>query len=202
MHQLVLQRSPIAKGPIAAESPHSPHAMIEEPKFTGGYINFRERVSAMLGTDGFQMSLQELSAICDEWYCVNPDYSHQCLTANGTWASKRARRNDRGCKSSVLSRKLSVESIGIVAQRLGPWIIEAKPGSGEKDEVMHWATLLDGAEMAYNADVDKTNKTLQWSVRRPILHGKKYHWKVPDDARDFLKDLGNVTNAEVLVVTI
>ena len=44
--------------------------------------------------------------------------------------------------------------------------------------------------MGYLADVEKTNETLQWSVRRPILHGKKYHWKIPDDARDFLKDSG------------
>ena len=63
--------------------------------------------------------------------------------------------------------------------------------------VVHWATLLEGAERAWRADRHKTNKAVQMSVLGGLSHCKTYSQRTPDDVIIFLKGTSNLLNSEV-----
>ena len=134
----------------------------------------------------------------DEWYCIDNDYSHSVLDKRGQITTRRGVFNDRGDESTIRSRANSLISIGIVQQRLGPWVIAQKPGSEELEEAYHWASLLDGVERVIKEDPEKKNGVFWRSVSKPLKHGKKYDYRTPEDARKFMKFLGNEVNGEVL----
>jgi hypothetical protein len=62
--------------------------------------------------------------------------------------------------------------------------------------------VLEGTEMAYKADAETSNKLVQLAVNTPLRGCKRYDYRIPTFARQFLAYWGNITNAEVLDTTI
>ena len=81
-----------------------------------------------------------------------------------TLAIKRSPYNaDRGDESSVLSRQRSVESVGVMqdVRGGGPWLVQVQDEAVDDEyEAEHWATLIEGFQRAYYADVKKENKAV------------------------------------------
>ena len=67
---------------------------------------------------------------------------------------------------------------------------------------MHWAQLLGGAELAYLDKANKDNVLAQQAALTPIPGCKRYDRRMPMYARKYLAALGNITNSEVLCVTV
>jgi hypothetical protein len=75
---------------------------------------------------------------------------------------------------------------GIVLHwRKGPWLVDPEPGTDQLYQVYHWGTLLDGAKLAWEADVKKEIRSVQMSVQTPIPNCKRYDYLF-DLKRDFL----------------
>ena len=165
-------------------------------------MGLQDRVSALTGVPTADLTVDVLQEYIDDWYCTDQDYTHSILRPDGTMNSRRGEFNDRGDEATIRSRALSVSTIGIVQQRLGPWLIASAPGDNSVDEVYHWASLLEGVERCVSADSSKKNVILWKSIARPLKHSKRYDYRMPEDARKMLKFLGSQVNDEVTEVTI
>ena len=151
------------------------------------------------------MSEQDMHDQLIEWYCINKHYIFHLLTDDGNWSSTRGDHNQhRGDKGSILQRKVSVESVGIVLNvRKGPWIKDRDPARPQsKLQIEHWATLLDGAHLAWQEDSAKLNAVLQKSINTPIQGALLFDHRMPSDASKFNVYMGNLLNAVVTIFTI
>jgi hypothetical protein len=117
------------------------------------------------------------------------------VNKNGEWMTSRDPCNaNRGDKGSVLDRKKTLEEKGLISGvREGPGIRQSKD-SPDKWWVIHWATLLEGLELAYNADHLKQNPRIQLAVSKPIRNTKIYNKNAPDDAMRFYQRYFNLVN--------
>ena len=114
-----------------------------EEKYSTKYANIRERF-------GNEMTELEIDAAVDQLYCTDPNYTLRLLSKGNMWTTRRHPiHQDRAVLSTELSRKKSVETIGIVAVRKGPSMVEPPPGSDGPFELLEWAHLLRGAELAW-----------------------------------------------------
>ena len=175
----------------AAVTP-TPHDIFNN---TGSYVHPKERFG--------NLSDKELQLVIDQTYRI-PHSGHIDLVGpDGEWTTRRHHLNDRGDESSILHRQKSVEEVGILGGiRSGPWLIPLQLGSRIVYSVLHWATLLEGAERAYTNDPLKSNKALQLSVQEGLGDCKVFHPQCPDDVIRWLVDLGNSVNAESTVTTL
>ena len=168
-----------------------------EAKYDDTYQHFKDFV-------GHERSDAECAALIDELYMIDGNYTLHLTTSNNEWRVKRGVGNDsRSNMAAVMSRKTSVENIGLIlAMRKSPWLVAPAPGSDGLDEVMHWATILEGTKEAWLADTNRENKLVQLAVSTPIPGCKRYDHRMPMHARKFLAYWGNITNSEVLDVTV
>ena len=152
---------------------------------------------------GHDKTQKEIQIFVDHNYCLDHDAQVSLVTKHGQWATRRHRLNDRGDESSIQARQKSVETVGILQDlRGGPFLVKAPDASvNDEYEVVHWATLLEGAERAWRADKHKTNKAVQMSMLEGLNHCKIYSQRTPDDVIIFLKSTGNLLNSEVTETT-
>ena len=85
------------------------------------------------------------------------------------WTVSRHPHNQRGDASTVEARKESVNTVGIIqGLRGGAWLIprddvRQDPAWGKTIQfyhVLHWATLLEGAKAAWDADKKKDKRVV------------------------------------------
>ena len=111
-----------------------------------------------------------------------------------------------GDEDGIERRALTIESIGIVRVREGPWFVYDKSAGGAVNmmrfRVMHWGNLLSGARRAWERDPQKKNRAVQLSVTMGISRCRRYDENAPDDAKYFLTNVGNITNDVVTMATI
>jgi hypothetical protein len=152
---------------------------------------------------GHDKTQKEIELFVNHHYLVNGDATVSLLTKSGQWSTRRHRLNDRGDESSIQARQKSVETVGILQElRGGPFLIKVADSSiNDEYEVAHWATLLEGAQRAWQADTAKSNKAVQMSVVAGLQHCKVYMARAPDDVVQFLKATGNLLNSEVTQTT-
>ena len=145
----------------------------------------------------------EIADLVDQIYLEEDDVTMSLVDAMDMWTSARHPLNDRGDEDSVLDREQSVNAVGILDLRTGPWFIERTKDQQKicnvfpphvKFLLMHWGTLLSGAERAYKKDTKKVNKAVQVSVKNGVKHCKKYSSKTPDDVIKFIVAKGNWVN--------
>ena len=129
------------------------------------------------------------------------------LAKNGerVWTCSRHPLNQRGDMASVASRKASVETVGIIqGLRGGAWLLPRDdvlqdPAWGsfiQHYHVLHWATLIEGAKLAWEEDTTKTNAVVQLSVTSGLTGCKIFMKKTPAYIIKYLVDLGNSMNSE------
>lgn len=100
----------------------------------------------------------------------------------------------RGDNGSVIDRKKRLQETGLISGvREGPGIRQAKD-SPDKWWVIHWATLLEGLELAFKEDVEKRNRNVQLAVVTPIKNTKIYNKNTPDDCMKFYQRYFNLVN--------
>jgi len=69
----------------------------------------------------------ELIMLVDDCYLQTDDITLSLMDASGEWVTIRHPWNDRGDEASVIIRKRSVETIGILTSvRGGPWLVAKK----------------------------------------------------------------------------
>eukprot|EP00959_Pyramimonas_sp_CCMP1952_P433882 9085683-Pyramimonas_sp.AAC.1 len=108
-----------------------------------------------------------------------------------------------GDRASQLQRKESVETVGILCElRGGAWVMQAGEDKPEHYKTLHWATLCEGAELAWRADKHKRNRAVQMSVQKGIPHSKLYSRKINRVTIEFLVYLGNNLNTQVTSITM
>ena len=86
------------------------------------------------------------------------------------------------------------------------WLRRQDPtrgGSSNADRwwAFHWATLIQGAKLAWLADDKKLNRRVQYSVRIGLQKCTIYHTKMLDDFVDFYKEYGNLGNKHTQDIT-
>ena len=95
----------------------------------------------------------EASAILDEMYCTDDNYSYKITNSKGEIQSERATANDRGDAATTLARTRSLCTVGLrLDQRLGPWLLDTPPAkyilwaqrTPDKFGELHWGSLFDG----------------------------------------------------------
>ena len=153
---------------------------------------------------GHDKSDQEAAILLDQLYCHDRDYS-LTLVVNGVFQTYNHPDNAEGRNNVgvVLSRKTSIETIGLLELRLGPWLIDAPPGEPLKGMgCMHWGCLTEGIKAAWLDPANANNKNVMLAVSRQIRGCKRYFWNTPPDARFVLKYLGNIVNKKVADTTI
>ena len=108
----------------------------------------------------------------------------------------------KGDESTINERQRSVEEVGIVdGIRGGAWLICNDDLQGPY-LVIHWASLLEGAERAYKADPNKNNLVVQLTVQKGLKSVRVYHRRTPKDVIIYLKDLANRFNAQATSTTM
>ena len=91
--------------------------------------------------------------------------------------------NDRGDKGSILKRQYSVEKVGIiqVARGGGPWLVHVQDPTIEDEYLaLHWGTLLEGAELAIDNDLNGKNGCVQLTLRNGLVDCKIYRRGILD----------------------
>ena len=140
--------------------------------------------------------------ILDELYLKSDKFELKLLDDKGFSTCKRGLLNNRGDMATVQSRAKSIKSVGLVhGLRRGPWLIEPQPDGDGKLEMYNWASLLEGAYLAFQNDPQKRCKNTQLAMVTPIKDCKLYTFKMPGHARTFLKEWGNELNSEVTSTT-
>lgn len=111
---------------------------------------------------------------------------------------------DRGDTASILSKRDSVVKFSIRQEwRSAPWLVQDPDMSNvENTESLHFGTLLDGAEMAWRADVQKKEQMVQLAVATPIRNSKLYSSNLTRDAAKFLVRWGNIKNDDSTVISV
>ena len=115
------------------------------------------------------------------------------LDNEGNWTTSRDHSNmlRDGDEDGIERRALTIESIGIVRVREGPWFVYDKSAGGAVNmmrfRVMHWGNLLSGARRAWERDPQKKNRAVQLSVSMGISRCRRYDENAPDDANFFDK---------------
>ena len=66
----------------------------------------------------------EIADLVDQIYLEEDDVIMSLVDAMDMWTSARHPLNDRGDEDSVLDREQSVNAVGILDLRTGPWFIE------------------------------------------------------------------------------
>ena len=97
-------------------------------------------------------------------------------------------------------RAASVDSIGLIRVREGPWfryLYRQGVVCKTRYKVFTWGNLLAGAKISYYKDKNRQNRAVQLSVRAGIAKSRRYDHLMPDDACTFLVEIGNVTNSLV-----
>lgn len=153
---------------------------------------------------GHDKSDAECAHILDQLYCADRDYV-LTLVVNDVFQTYNHADNAQGrnVESTTASRKSSIETIGLLDLRLGPWLIDAPPDDPLKGfGCMHWGCLTEGIKAAWLDPANKDNKNVLLAVSKKIRGCKRYFWNTPPDARKFLKYLGNAVNKEVADTTI
>ena len=117
------------------------------------------------------------------------------------WLHMRDPPNDRGDSSTVLARKESWETKGIYTDiRAGAWcrpqISTMTVSLCTKMWFMNFASLVDGAKLAWLDPVNKENSFVQNSVARGLPRCKVYRHDTTDFIVTYLVGLGNDTNAD------
>ena len=62
--------------------------------------------------------------------------------------------------------------------------------------ILHWATLLQGAMLAWEEDESRSNSVVQISVAAGLANCKIFHKRTPPYIVRYLVDLGNSMNLE------
>ena len=147
--------------------------------------------------------LREQVAFVDYHYLHAENQQVKLKTPQGTWAITRDAENDRGDMSTILARRTSVESIGIVQElRGGPFMIQDRdPNKPFNFDCSHWASLSDGAQAADEDPMNADNRAVQIAINTPLERVKIYRRLTPRYARRFLKDYGNKLNMAATNVT-
>ncbi|MDA8583559.1 hypothetical protein N9L68_04980 [bacterium] len=128
----------------------------------------------------------------------------------GRWTSWRHPENDRGDEASEEARESSVDEVGIVPSRGGPWLVAVDKDNPKHASfpvgvlclVLHWASLLSGARRSWLKDVKKENRVVHLTVREGVDDCRKYHPKTPTWAIKFLVHMSNIVNNIVTGITI
>ena len=153
---------------------------------------------------GYDKSDLELLHCVDDEFLAAHDQHVRLVLPDGSWAVTRHVLNRRGDEASVLQRKQSVESVGIVQDvRGGAWLQQdADLGVHDRFTALHWATLIEGAERAYRDDPDNKNRCVQMSIVAGLSRCKVYSRRLPVDCAQFLIDLGNAFNEQATSTTL
>ena len=115
-------------------------------KFENGkYNTARERY-------GQNLTDSEILECIDDEHLIDNDL-HLVLEKNGQWMAERNKKfNPRGDRATILQRRQSCESVGIVLGiRRGAWVMSVGPDS-PKMRLLHWASLLEGLNGAWEAE--------------------------------------------------
>ena len=153
---------------------------------------------------GHDKSDLELLHCVDGEFLAAHDQHVRLVLPDGSWAVTRHVLNRRGDEASVLQRKQSVESVGIVQDvRGGAWLQQdADLGVHDRFTALHWATLIEGAERAYRDDPDNKNRCVQMSIVAGLSRCKVYSRRLLVDCAQFLIDLGNAFNEQATSTTL
>jgi len=127
------------------------------------------------------------------------------LNSAGEWMLERDPENDRGDKSTIADRKLSVETCGIIdGLRAGAWLVAVGTDTLVgvcKYTILHWATLNDGIRDAWKADPKGENKTLWRAIRKGFENCLVFAHNTPKIVKTWIKDLGNSMNGSATLTT-
>ena len=133
--------------------------------------------------------------------CSVGEKTNLSYTYENEWRFHRHPLNNRGDISTALERQRSVEEIGIVfGLRGGPWLVpHERPGHFY---ALHWASLLRGAELAWEKDKLKENVAVQTSLNAGLQDCTIFNKNITSDVCRYLVDLGNIVNHETSSFTI
>jgi hypothetical protein len=120
-----------------------------------------------------------------------------------------------GDASTRLQRKQSVQRVGVLLGRSGPWIyprdevtvvLVADKESGKKTVIqrywlLHWATLFEGVKDAIEEDVKKECKPVQLSHAAGLSGCRVFHKRSPTYILEYAVYVGNANNADVSCIT-
>ena len=193
---------------VPSSSAHPPDDTVSVPDWILNATDvFADKFDSLKEALGDDRTLTEQWQYVDHHYLVGKNRQVALLTAHGRWAVKRDAQNDRGDMSTKMKRKESVESIGICHElRAEAFLIEHED-MNRHDEfyAAHWASLIEGAELAFNTTKGLAphlqNKTVLHSVHAGLKDVRIYSRKTPDFIRRWLKDVGNLLNSEVTATT-
>ncbi|CAK0833439.1 unnamed protein product, partial [Prorocentrum cordatum] len=148
-------------------------------------------------------------------YCVTESIWNPAAveTVDGlVWTCDRSPFNKRGDAASVQSRKRSVEKVGILNVRAGPWVVPrgeiditvyadkasktTKTVTLQRYNLLHWATLYEGLQAAVNDDGNAGNSVVEASLRDGLQNYKVFYKRTPAYVQEYLVDVGNETNDE------
>ncbi|CAK0826949.1 unnamed protein product [Prorocentrum cordatum] len=179
---------------MAAASSHGDMALVPkepEPKIADPstlFLNDRARFPTIYDRFVGYVAGPELENLVFRLHARQPRWLP--LVHEGKFTMTRDPANRR-CKS--------VETIGICKVCKGPWVI---PAGENQWTVLHWASLLEGAEMAMEKDPHKKNRTVWIALEAGCDSAVEFDPNLPDDVKDYVIELGNATNVSTLVVTV
>ncbi|CAK0865408.1 unnamed protein product [Prorocentrum cordatum] len=105
------------------------------------------------------------------------------------WTCDRSPFNKRGDAASAQSRKRSVEKVGILNIRAGPWVVP-------RDEIDITVYADKGLQAAVNDEGNAGNSVVEASLRDGLQNCKVFHKRTPAYVQEYLVDVGNETNDE------
>lgn len=152
------------------------------------------------GWEGLELS--EYKELVDYFWGISQCQHVVLIAPDKTFAVLRDRCNDRGDEGTEMRRQISIETIGYrIEVGRQPFLIQSNKGDGHWDAA-HCAGIISGIRRAWAADTTKANKNVQSSIRAGLPNCHTYMRTIPDFARTFLKDLGNLTNSQVTETTM
>ena len=148
--------------------------------------------------------MSEYNKFVDEDFLIRANVDVPFITARGEWAISRNKWNTgRGDEASIENKAESFEKFGWLETGATAFLVAHEdPKEHDKYSALHMATRVQGLHKAWLRDPQRKNRGVQAAVARGLLGSKIYRADIHHFAAVFLKDLGNITNADVTEITI